>query len=177
MAFANDQPAFEYFVDKGLTEVQAAGIVGNLDQESGVDPTIEQFGGGPGRGIAQWSVGGRWDTDPNDNVVDFAAASGREPKTLDVQLDFIWFELTTIGYGYDDLKNATTVEAAVNAFMSKYEICGQCATTKRIQYANDVLAEFGGGSSEDAGGGCATSDASLLAGLATAMLFARRRTR
>src|ERR1700677_516699 len=65
---ANNKTAFDYFVSKGLTDDQAAGIVGNLDQESGMDPSIAQYGGGPGRGIAQWSAGGRWDTNPNDNV-------------------------------------------------------------------------------------------------------------
>src|SRR5580658_5394526 len=58
----NDKIAFDFFVGKGLSKDQAAGIVGNLDQESGMDPTIWQYGGGPGRGIAQWSAGGRWDT-------------------------------------------------------------------------------------------------------------------
>src|SRR6478609_5553836 len=67
-AFANDKPAFDFFVAKGLTNFQAAGIVGNLDQESGVNPASVQAGG-PGRGIAQWSVGGRWDTSSNDNVL------------------------------------------------------------------------------------------------------------
>src|SRR5215472_13538310 len=57
----NAQTAYEYFVGQGLTSFQAAGIVGNLEQESNIDPTIKQFGGGPGRGIAQWSAGGRWD--------------------------------------------------------------------------------------------------------------------
>ena len=56
----NDKIAFDFFLAKGLTPVQSAGIIGNLDQESGMDPTIWQYGGGPGRGIAQWSAGGRW---------------------------------------------------------------------------------------------------------------------
>src|SRR5215510_6834875 len=60
--FANDKTAYDYFVGKGLTNFQSAAVVGNLDQESGVNPTISQAGGGPGRGIAQWSTGGRWDT-------------------------------------------------------------------------------------------------------------------
>ena len=55
---ANEQPAFNFFVGKGLTTYQAAGIVGNLVQESNVSPTAVQSGG-PGRGIAQWSAGGR----------------------------------------------------------------------------------------------------------------------
>jgi hypothetical protein len=31
-AFANDKPAYDFFVGKGLTNFQAAGIVGNLDR-------------------------------------------------------------------------------------------------------------------------------------------------
>ena len=71
--FGNDQASFDYFVGKGLTPFQAAGIVGNLDQESGVNPTAVQSGG-PGRGVAQWSVGGRWDTSAGDNENAFVGA-------------------------------------------------------------------------------------------------------
>ena len=98
----NDKTAFDFFVGKGLTSYQAAGIVGNLDQESGdrTRPSV-QYGGGPGRGIAQWSAGGRWDTDANDNVDvvrRHSRASRRRRSTL--QLEFIWYELTTFsGYG------------------------------------------------------------------------------
>src|SRR5437764_11400625 len=84
-AFANDQPAYDFFVAKGLTNFQAAGIVGNLDQESGVDPHSVQYGGGPGRGIAQWSVGGRWDTSANDNVLAYASQKGESSTSLNLQ--------------------------------------------------------------------------------------------
>src|SRR5258708_35707736 len=52
VSFTNDKAAVDYFLGKGLANFQAAGIVGNLDQESGVDPLAVQSGG-PGRGIAQ----------------------------------------------------------------------------------------------------------------------------
>src|SRR6185312_11660983 len=92
---SNEQTAFNYFVNKGMTKIRAAGIIGNLDQESGMDPTIKQYGGGPGRGIAQWSVGGRWDTYSQDNVVWYAANKdgGLSRWSLQAQLDFIWYEL------------------------------------------------------------------------------------
>src|SRR6476646_3597410 len=73
---ANDKLAFDYFLGKVLTSVPAAGIVGNLDQESGMDPTAVQPGG-PGRGIAQWSVGGRWDSASNDNASWYGARQGK----------------------------------------------------------------------------------------------------
>src|SRR5215475_9405722 len=129
-AFPNDQQAFQFFVGKGLTNFQAAGIVGNLDQESGVDPGSVQYGGGPGRGIAQWSVGGRWDTSANDNVRAYASQRGESMGSLNLQLEFIWYELTTIGYGYSQLEATTNVTDATVVFMDKYEICGTCAQTQ-----------------------------------------------
>ena len=44
---ANNKTAFDYFVSKGLTDDQAAGIVGNLDQESGMDPRSPSTAEGP----------------------------------------------------------------------------------------------------------------------------------
>jgi hypothetical protein len=139
----NAQTAFNYFVAKGLTEVQSAGIVGNLMQESSVLPTAVEYGGGPGRGIAQWSVGGRWNTGRN-NVTSFAAARGVSRWALTTQLDFIWYELDTVGgFGLAELRGASTITAAVTAFQNKYEICGSCAQAKRLQYAQQVLADYG----------------------------------
>lgn len=140
----NAKTAFNYFVSKGLTEIQAAGVVGNLMQESSVRPTAVEYGGGPGRGIAQWSVGGRWNKDPS-NVVSFAAARGLDRWALRTQLDFIWHELTVVGgFGYNELRAATTLSAAVVAFQNKYERCGTCAQGKRLTYAQQALAEYGG---------------------------------
>nr|HEX4313604.1 phage tail tip lysozyme [Kofleriaceae bacterium] len=142
---SNSTTAFNYFVKKGLTKIQAAGIVGNLMQESSVSPTVAQYGGGPGRGIAQWSVGGRWDTSKNDNVAWYAIKHGESKWALGTQLDFVWYELTAFGYGYSRLKSATTLSGAVAAFQDDYEICGECDATKRLEYAQEVLDAHGGG--------------------------------
>jgi hypothetical protein len=142
-ADSNSKKAFDFFIGKGLTAIQAAGIIGNLQQESGLDPAIEQLGGGPGRGIAQWSAGGRWDTGAL-NCTDFAAAQGKDVASLDVQLDFIWKELTDVtAFGLDDLKSATTLEDAVEIFQDKYEICGTCDAGNRVSFAQDALDSFG----------------------------------
>lgn len=140
---SNEKAAFDYFVNHGMTKVRAAGIIGNLDQESGVDPTIHQIGGGPGRGIAQWSVGGRWDTYANDNVVAFAKKEGKSATSLSAQLDFVWYELHTYSYyGFAQLHAATTINAAVIAFQDHYEGCGQCNTTARENYAHDAYNRY-----------------------------------
>lgn len=138
--------AYNFFVKKGLTSFQAAGVVGNLLQESSLDPMASEYGGGPGRGIAQWSLGGRWST-----LKTYAANRGVSPWALTTQLDFIWHELESGGYGLADLKASTNVTQATIVFQNQYEICGTCAQTTRINYAKQVLAAYGGG-----GGGSAS---------------------
>jgi Phage tail lysozyme len=135
--FPNDQTAFDYFVQQGLTTVQAAAIVGNFDQESGDSPTSVQSGG-PGRGIAQWGTGGRWDTSVNDNVLWYAALQGESPWSLSAQLQFTWYELTNIGYGYSALQGATTIDSATVIFQNDFEKCGACDTSNRESYAQAV---------------------------------------
>jgi hypothetical protein len=158
--FANDQTAYDYFRAKGFTTFQAAGIVGNLDQESGVDPTISQFGGGPGRGIAQWSAGGRWDTAPGDNLMAFAMQQGQDPLSLGVQLDFIWFELTMFpSYGLAMLQASTNLTDATTDFELGFEGCADpsvCAIDSRISYAMAVLNAYSNDPVPDAGSGTGT---------------------
>jgi hypothetical protein len=140
---ANEHAAFEFFVGKGLKHFQAAAIVGNLIQESGVSPTIKQFGGGPGRGIAQWSAGGRWDHDAGDNVAWYAARHGQSEWALNTQLEFIWYELETFsGYGLSALKSSTTIGHATVVFQDRFEGCGACDESNRIKYAEQVLAAY-----------------------------------
>ena len=161
---SNEEAAYDYFVGKGLAKFQAAGIVGNLMQESDVDPSSVQYGGGPGRGIAQRSVGGRWNAEPGDNVLAYASAHGESATSLDLQLAFVWYELETFsGYGLAKLRASTNVTEATIAFQNDFEGCGTCDQSTRIAYAEDVLAANPGGStgggSSSGGGGTAAPDA------------------
>jgi hypothetical protein len=141
----NARTAFNYFVNKGFTEIQSAGIVGNLMQESSVRPTAVEYGGGPGRGIAQWSIGGRWNHDPI-NLASYAAARGKDRWALNTQLDFIWYELSNVGdFGLAQVRSADTLSEAIYAFQDKYERCGTCQPGRRLQYAQQVLADYGTG--------------------------------
>lgn len=111
--------AFTYLRDKGLSPDEAAGVVGNLWLEShGVSPKSRQFGGGPGRGIAQWTVYERW-----QGVVALAGARGVAPETLRVQLDYLWHELHST---HDDalgaVQSAPSVVEATLAFQNEFEI-------------------------------------------------------
>ncbi|HTZ44791.1 MAG TPA: phage tail tip lysozyme [Jatrophihabitans sp.] len=134
---SNERAAWNYLTGHGMTDIRAAGVIGNLDQESGMDPTIAQYGGGPGRGIAQWSVGGRWDTYSQDNVVWKANQEGKSRWNLTLQLDFIWYELHNFSYyGFSQLHNANTIDDAVIAFQNGYEGCGTCNTAARESFAH-----------------------------------------
>ncbi len=138
----NNQTGYQFFVNKGLTGYQSAGVIGNLIQESGdpINPRADQPGG-PGKGIAQWSEGDRW-----DNLIAYANRRGQSRYSLDLQLNFIWYELTTNSYnGLSDLRAARNVSDATRAFQDKFERCGRCNFASRLRYANNVYAAYGGG--------------------------------
>jgi beta-N-acetylhexosaminidase len=64
----NEMKIWNWLVGKGFTGAEAAGIMGNIQQESGFDPTIIQGGGnsnnpsdagGGGWGLVQWTPGAK----------------------------------------------------------------------------------------------------------------------
>ena len=137
----NAQQAYNFFIGKGLKDYMAAGILGNLAQESGINPGSAQAGG-PGRGIAQWSVGGRWDT-----LVAWAKAQNRDPNSLQTQLDFMWSqELNGTESGsLSALKGTTDVTSATTSFEQTYERAGIPAMANRIKFAQNILSSKGAG--------------------------------
>jgi len=160
--FPNDRTAFDYFRSHGLSAAQAAGIVGNLDQESGNDPTKYQYDNGPGRGIAQWTSGGRagdrWDGPGNDSAVAYASTEHASVWSLRTQLDFIWYELTKVGSdGLSSLKQQSSVDGAESVFQSKFEACGACDASQRIQYAQAAYNAFSKDPVSSGSGSCTQS--------------------
>jgi hypothetical protein len=132
----NVQQAYNYLLGKGLSDFQAAGVVGNLAQESGVNPNSNQSGGGPGRGIAQWTVNERW-----QGVLALAKQRNKPPTDLGVQLDFLWSEFQ--GQGLSQVKAATDVAGATQAFEQSFERAGTPAMQNRINFAKNVLSSKG----------------------------------
>jgi hypothetical protein len=163
----NQEKTFNFLTGKGLTGAQAAGVIGNLMQESSLDPHAVQAGG-PGRGIVQWSVGDRW-----DKLLAYASGQGRDPFSLELQLDFMWKELNT-GFKASTLtplKAATTVQQATVIVQDHYEICGDCQTANRLKFANAAYNLYNKGAPTDPGGtvtdsnqGCATMANGVVAG-------------
>lgn len=124
---SNVETAYQFFLGNGFTAAQSAGIVGNLIQESGVNPESVQPNG-PGRGIAQWSVGQRWNP---------ALATGNPSVDLPAQEQYILDELqSNPSYGLSQLKQATTPTQAAQIFGSDYERYGDIGG--RLQDAQNV---------------------------------------
>ena len=139
----------QYIIDRlvkgGLTNTAAIGIVANLKAESNLDPAIKQLRGGPGRGLAQWEKGGRFDTD-RINLVKFAEDRGTSWTDLDTQIDFILKEMR-VHPEYKKVKamlnNAKSVDDATLIFLRKYEKAGTPHTDKRLAYAKDIATNQG----------------------------------
>lgn len=163
---SNEAKAWNFFKNAGFNDNATAGILGNLKQESRLDPKAKQYGGGPGRGIAQWSVGGRW-----DQLVKWAKSQKKNEWDINTQLEYLLLEINgkdSTGLsllnknfgGISGLKNAGSTSFAAKAFEKSYERAGKPNYTNRINYANDYKKQFGGNgnvSVASAGGGSSTS--------------------
>lgn len=130
------EQAYNFFVGKGLTPAQSAGILGNINAESSFDTHASN---GSHFGIAQWDKT-RW-----GRLEKFASDQGKDKYDFGLQLEFIWWEFNNTEQGaFTALKATTTVEDATTAINNKYERSGGAASAKRIAFARAVLAKYGG---------------------------------
>ena len=126
---------YNRLISRGLTSTAAMGIVSNLGVETGYtyDPSTVQGNNGPGRGLAQWEQGGRYDTD-NINLVSFAKSRGKPWNDLNTQIDFIVYEMNTHPE-FREVKNilnaAKSVNEATQAFLTGYEKAGTSHLDRR----------------------------------------------
>ncbi|MGO4339862.1 phage tail tip lysozyme [Labrys sp. KB_33_2] len=113
--------AMSYFIGRGYSREQAAGIVGNLVHESaGLAPSSRNPGdgsdGSDSVGIAQWN-GTR-----AKSLKAFAADRGKDWRDLSVQLAFVDHELNTDYAGVKArLRAANTADEAAGVFVTDYE--------------------------------------------------------
>ncbi len=145
----NGQSAYDFFVGQGLAPHQAAGIVGNLQGESGQSLNPAAINPGDGRdgsdsiGIGQWN-GGRAQA-----LKDYAASKNVPWSDLNTQLEFLHSELKGTESGaYARLAAAKTPEEAGQAMLA-YERPKDWnkpgAHPERAQYAAKAFAAYGGG--------------------------------
>lgn len=80
------QQAIAFFMAKGLTRAQAAGIAGNLQYESGFNPSAVGDGG-TSFGVAQWHNG------RGDAMKSWTVQHGYSSTSFKGQLEYLWDEL------------------------------------------------------------------------------------
>lgn len=134
---AHAEQAMQYFMGRGWSRAQAAGIVGNLQVESSknLDPnSIRQNDAGPGLhsyGIAQWNRG-RF-----ANLQRFARDRGTSWNDFNTQLAFVQYELTTgekKGVG-NALRGISSAEEAAAFVDARYEVSTGAARRQRMANA------------------------------------------
>jgi LysM repeat protein len=111
----NAQQAIDFFMAKGLTREQAAGIAGNLLHESGFNPSAVGDGG-TSFGIAQWHLG------RGDAMKAYCRAHGYSETSFKGQLEYLWHELNNAeSYALGKLRATSTPYDAGMAFCRYFE--------------------------------------------------------
>lgn len=140
---------WNFLRSKGCSKACAAGIMGNLQQESGINPESHQGGGGPGRGICQWEEGGgRF-----EGLKTMADSKGKDWTDIEVQLEWLWYELSgaettcaaimNIDFGgFDNFMRTNDVRWAVVAFEESFERAGMPMYENRYVYAEEYYERF-----------------------------------
>lgn len=139
----NSEKIWNYFKSKGLNDYGVAGLLGNLDCESGLNPknmqnSYERSSGynddtyttavdngtyanfvndSIGYGICQWTWWQR-----KKNLYDYAKSKNKSVGSLEVQLEFLYKELSeNYKSVLTTLKTAKSVKEASNAVLLKFE--------------------------------------------------------
>ena len=139
----NDEIIWNYLISKGLTQAGAAGLMGNLFAESGLNPknlqnsyekklgyndetytqavdnlTYTNFvKDAAGYGLAQWTYWTR-----KQKLLKFAKQSNKSVGDLGIQLDFLIYELQSSYRSlFDLLKTTDSVKEASKAVLIKFE--------------------------------------------------------
>jgi hypothetical protein len=144
----NGQAVFNYFVSQGLPPHQAAGIVGNLQGESGqlINPSaIDRGDGSDGSD----SIGiGQWNGDRANALKAYAASQGTPWNDLNTQMQFLHSELRgPESAAYSKLLAAQSPEEASQAMLGyerpkDWNVPG--AHSDRARYAAQAYSAYTG---------------------------------
>lgn len=132
---------YGYFNSKGFTIESICGMLGNLQQESKINPGCKEKGGN-GWGLIQWT--------PHTNLTDYANAQGSDWATGEIQTQLMWEEIINgyggqwlpkpeLGYSYtgDEFSKLTDVFEACKAYLYERERAGAQALSKRLTCASN----------------------------------------
>lgn len=113
----NKEQIWSFLKSKNLSDEAAAGIMGNMDKETGGTFLPDAVNGIGCSGVVQWCFG------RNDAMRAAAQAQGKDWNCLDFQLDYIWYEMTETSESQvmEPLKGASSAGEAANIFHDYYE--------------------------------------------------------
>lgn len=141
----------------GFGDVHTAAIMGNMAIESGFDPAISEIGGGGGFGLCQWD-------DRKGALAEYAQRAGKDPSDLDIQLQFIKYELqgSESAAGSEFFAETSNVDRATEIFCTKYErpYMPDANLEGRKQAAREILQSKGTGKVTSIAGGKAGASGS-----------------
>lgn len=134
---------YGYFNSKGFTIESVAGMLGNLQQESNINPGMKQTASArSGWGLIQWT--------PSSNLTDYATAYGVDWSTGEIQTQLMWDEIIngyggqwipkpSLGYSYTgaEFSKLTDVSEACKAYLYERERAGVEALSNRLTYASN----------------------------------------
>lgn len=151
---------YNYLKEQGLSPAGIAGVMGNLNHESGMNPgnlnndwndkyglsdqeftdkvnsgeiDIKEKSGA--YGLAQW-LGDR-----KKALADYAAEDGRAIDDLGMQCEFLMKELNARPGLLSYLKTTTNAQEASKRFQKEFEVC-EAGTKDRINKTNDYYAQI-----------------------------------
>lgn len=139
---------WNFFKSKGFTDEATAGVMGNIHQESSMNPAAEERNGaGEGRGLCQWSFGRK------TRLFERAEAAGKPWTDIEIQLTLLWDELNGLDAttknimdkrygGLDAFRQSTDIAWAVEAFEKSFERAGKPMLERRVQYARKYYDQF-----------------------------------
>ncbi|UQX56051.1 phage tail tip lysozyme [Cytobacillus pseudoceanisediminis] len=131
---------WNFFKSKGFTDSVVAGIMGNLQLESGLNPNALNKSSGA-FGIAQW-LGGR-----KTGLSNYAASMGTSISDLNTQLNFLWKELKSTEkrtLNYLNSNQGASEASIAAAFDRLFERSEGTHIPQRQQFANQFLSQFRG---------------------------------
>ncbi|MGL9917354.1 phage minor structural protein [Enterococcus sp. DIV0908] len=126
----NAWAVWQFLKSKGYSEQAAAGILGNMDQESGIMPDIDEGGGGPGYGLVQWTspIAGESGRAYVQRLLGQAGISG-DYRNINTQLQLLEWHMhngqyipsAAYPYSVAQFKALTDIGTATMAFEANFE--------------------------------------------------------
>lgn len=128
-------------IAKGYSSAAASAIMGNMYQESRMNPNAQSYDGG--YGLIQWT--GTRRTGPN-GLIAWCAANGYDYTTITGQIEFMDWELSQPYFAnlLPNFKNSTDVASATSSWLRYFEGIWDGTYSTRLNAANTYQSAYSG---------------------------------